>query len=236
MLYRLTLALLFISTTTIPNVSAATITGKIIYEGKQPKLRPIKMDADPVCLTHHSDKVMPKSISLSENNELKHVLVFVANGVPKKAYPPHAEQFILDQKGCMYEPPVFAVMTGQEVKILNPDGTLHNVHSLSKVNPEFNLAMPKFRTEVIKIFEKEELWFPIKCDVHPWMVTYGNVFSHPYYDTTDEKGMFTIENLPAGDYVIEARQQRLSPQKVNVTLAEGETKEINFTFSRPDGE
>jgi len=214
---------------------AAAITGVATYQGSKPKLREIKMDADPICLMKHGEVVYPQSIVLGENNELKNVFVQIVEGLPKKAYPIPSEPVVLDQKGCMYEPATFGVMVGQALKILNPDGTLHNVHCLSKINPEFNLAMPKFRTEVTRIFEKPELQFQIKCDVHPWMVTWGNVVDHPFFDVTDQTGRYSIENLPAGDYVIEAWQQRLSTQRVNVKIAEGENKEINFTFSRPDG-
>jgi len=214
---------------------AGTITGKVTYEGKHPKLREIKMDADPICLGLHSTTVYPQTITLSENSEMINVFVHVVSGLPKKKYPVPSEPKILDQAGCMYTPSVFGLMVGQPLKILNPDGTLHNVHSMSKKNPEFNIAMPKFRKEVSKTFKKKEFMFPIKCDVHPWMVAWASVLDHPYFDVSDEVGNFTIENLPAGEYVIEAWQQRLDPKRENITIAEGETKEVNFTFSRPDG-
>lgn len=222
------LQLIFIST-----AFSASITGQVIYDGKKPKLRPIKMDADPICLTHHSGEVVGQSITLGENNEMANVFIHIAEGVPNKDYPTPTEPVVLDQKGCMYDPPIFGIQVGQPLKILNPDGTLHNVHCLSKKNPEFNLAMPKFRKETTKTFKEEEFMFQIKCDVHPWMVTYGNVLKHPFYNVTGDDGKFTIDNLPAGTYVIEAVQQRLDPKRVSVTLAEGETKEVNFSFSRP---
>lgn len=214
---------------------AANITGKITYDGKRPKLRPIKMEADPICLTHQDNTVYPAPITLGENFEMGYVVVHISKGLPNKEYTPPTEPLVLDQKGCMYDPPVFGVMAGQPVKILNPDGTLHNVHSLAKKNPQFNIAMPKFRKEVTKQFDVPELMFPIKCDVHPWMVTHGNVFSHPFFDVTNEEGTYQIDNLPPGEYVIEAIQQRLEPKQVTVTLKEGETKTVDFKFSRPDG-
>ena len=217
-----------------PTAQSATIKGKIIYEGEKPKLKEIKMDADPICLGFHKEQTHPQTITLGENNEMANVFVHIVEGLPKKAWPVPIEPLVLNQKGCMYDPAVFGVMAGQPVKILNPDGTLHNVHALSKINPEFNLAMPKFRTEVTKIFDKPEFMFAIKCDVHPWMVTWGTVTDHPFFDTTDLTGTYEIKDVPAGTYVIEAWQQRLSPQRVNVTIAEGETKETDFKFSRPD--
>ncbi len=217
------------------SAQAAAIKGKVTYQGKRPKLRPIKMGADPVCLTKHADTVFPKTIILGPNMELKNVFLRIKDGLPKKKYPVPSEPKVLDQKGCIYTPAVMGIMAGQPLKILNPDGTLHNVHALPKVNPEFNVAMPKFRQEITKTFDKTEFMFEVKCDVHPWMTAYITVLDHPFYTTTGESGEYVIENLPPGEYVLEAWHQRLAPQLVTVSLAEGETKEIDFTFQRPDG-
>ena len=215
-------------------VGAATITGTVTYTGEMPKLRPIKMDGDPVCLTKHTEQVLPQVIELGEGGTLGNIFVHVTGGLPNQKHTAPAEEVVVTQAGCIYTPHVFGVMTGQTVKILNPDGTLHNVHAMSKVNPEFNLAMPKFRTEVTKTFDKPEMHVQLKCDVHPWMVAYMNVMEHPFFDTTEkEDGKFTIENLPAGTYEIEAWHEKLPAQKMSVTVAEGETQEVNFTFEPP---
>jgi len=215
------------------NTYGASVSGTVIYDGEKPKLRPIKMDADPICLTHHKDEVFPQTIELGENNEISNIFVRVKSGLPKTDYPTPAEEIVITQKGCMYSPHVVGVMVNQTVKIMNPDGTLHNVHALPKKNAEFNLAMPKFRTEVTKTFDKPEFMFPIKCDVHPWMGAWISVMTHPYFDVTEIDGKYTIDNLPAGEYELEAWQEKLGTQSATVTLAEDETKEINFTFSRP---
>jgi plastocyanin len=212
---------------------AGTITGTVNYEGEVPRFKPIKMEADPMCLTHHSGEVMPQSLILGEGQTMANVFVHIVSGVAKKAYPPPAQTAVIDQKGCMYDPHVLGVMVGQTVKILNPDGTLHNVHALSKVNPEFNLAMPKFRTEVEKKFEKPEFMFLLKCDVHPWMGAWISVMDHPYFNVTKPDGKFIINDLPAGNYEIEAWHEKLGVQKQTVTLADGESKELNFTFVKP---
>ncbi len=212
---------------------AASISGTITYDGKAPKFKPIKMDADPMCVAKHSGEVMPQSLILGEGNTMGNVFVHVTGGLPNKTFEAPAEPVTLDQKGCLYEPHILGVMVGQPVKILNPDGTLHNVHAISKVNPEFNLAMPKFRKETTKTFEKAEFMFPIKCDVHPWMVAWVSVMEHPYFSVTKEDGQFTLDNLPAGTYEIEAWHEKLGTKKMSITLTGDETKEADFTFSRP---
>lgn len=218
------------------NSFAASISGKVVYDGDVPKFKPIKMDADPICLTHHKDEVVPQTLMLGENKEMANVFVHITAGVPKKDYPVPTEPVIIDQLGCMYNPHVVGVRVGQTVKILNPDGTLHNVHSMSKNNPEFNLAMPKFRKEVTKVFDKEEFMFAMRCDVHPWMGAWVTVLNNPYFNVTKTDGLYTINDLPAGEYEIEAWHEKLGVMKEKVILADGEAKEINFTFSKPSKE
>ena len=217
----------------VSSVDAATISGIVKYEGAVPKFKEIKMDADPLCMEKHTNAVYPQTLVLGEGSAMANVFVHVKSGLPGKAYAVPAEPVVLDQNGCFYEPHVFGVMVGQPLKILNPDGTLHNVHAMSKINPEFNLAMPKFRTETTKVFDKAEFMFAFKCDVHPWMLAWGSVMSHPFFATTKQDGKFTIDNLPAGTYEIEAWQEKLGAQTASVTVAEGETKEVSFTFSKP---
>ena len=215
------------------NLQAATISGTIKFDGEAPKFKEIKMDADPICLTHHKEAVLPQSLILGEGGAMGNVFVYVKSGLPKKDFAAPQDPVVIDQKGCMYDPHVVGVMVGQTVKILNPDGTLHNVHALSKVNAEFNMAMPKFRTEVTKIFDKAEFMFAVKCDVHPWMGAWLAVMPHPYFNVTKTDGKFEIANLPAGTYEIEAWHEKLGTKTASVTVAEGETKTVDFTFAAP---
>jgi plastocyanin len=224
-------AVLFLASTTA--ASAATISGVVTFDGEAPKFKEIKMDADPICLTHHTGPVYPQTLVLGEGNTLGNVFVYVKSGYEKKAYPVPTEPVILDQKGCQYDPHVVGAMVGQTIKILNPDGTLHNVHATSKINPEFNLAMPKFRTETTKIFDKAEFMFAMKCDVHPWMGAWVSIMDNPFFSTTKADGKFTIANLPAGNYEVEAWHEKLGTKTVKITVTADETKEENFVFAKP---
>ncbi len=213
---------------------AATISGTIKYEGDIPKFKEIKMEADPICLTHHTEPIYPETLVLGEGNTLGNVFVYVKSGISKTDFPVPPDPVVLDQKGCLYTPHVIGVRAGQKVKILNPDGTLHNVHALCKINPEFNLAMPKFRTETEKVFDKPEFMFSIKCDVHPWMGAWVTVMDHPFFSVTNADGKFSLDGLPAGTYEIEAWHEKLPAQTQTITIAEGETKDSNITFTKPE--
>jgi len=75
--------------------------------------------------------------------------------------------------------------------------------------------------------------FTVKCDVHPWMQSYIGVFSHPFFAVTKPDGKFSLANLDAGTYEIEAWHERLGTQKATVTLGAGDTKPVGFKFSPP---
>jgi len=213
-------------------LGTASIRGTVHFEGDVPTLKPIKMNADPGCAKKHATEPKSEALVLGQGKTIGNVFLHIKGGLPAANYAPPAEPAVLDQVGCRYVPHVLGVMKGQPVKILNSDGLLHNVHALAKVNKVFNTAMPASRTEVEVEFTDEEFMFKIKCDVHPWMNTFVSVMSHPFFDVTGESGSFEIGNLPPGSYEIEAWHEKLGTQLLTAEVADGQTVELDITFSR----
>jgi plastocyanin len=216
-------------------VAASSITGTVTFDGKAPALKPLAMEADPVCVKQHSGKPVPNEmLVLGNGNTMGNIMVWVSKGLPAgKTWPVPSTPVILDQNGCQYRPHVMGIMVGQPYKILNSDPTDHNVHTLPKVNTPFNRAMPRTLKEATTKFDKPEPVFQVKCDVHPWMSAYIGVFAHPFYSVTSTDGKFTISGLDPGTYEITAWHERLGTQTASITVGANETKTQNFKFAVP---
>ena len=211
--------------------AGGSITGTITFEGKAPKMKPLKVDADPICVANNEIAPKKEWLILDENKGVKNVLVFITEGL-NIDYSPPEEPMVIDQKGCIYSPHVLGIMAGQQLDILNNDGTLHNIHALPKVNKEFNKAQPRSKKKLSVKFEKPEAPFKIKCDVHPWMGAYIGVFDHPCFAVSGDDGTYIISDLKPGEYVIEAWHEKLGSQTANVTVSDSAAHQ-NFTFKKP---
>ncbi len=210
----------------------ANLTGKAVFKGTAPKAENIKMDADNVCKKAHTAPVPKGDVVVSSKGELANVFIYVKEGVKKESIPADKPAAItFDQHGCMYTPHVFGVRVGQGIKILNSDPTLHNVHALPKSNAGFNMGMATKGQTIEKSFTKPETMVRIKCDVHGWMTAYVGVLDHPYFGVSDANGGFSIANLPAGEYTLEAWHEKLGTKTAKVTVTDaGASAPVEFTF------
>ena len=214
-------------------LAASTVTGTVTFDGKVPALRPLAMEAEPVCMKMHGGKpVANEMLALGSGNAMGNILVWVNKGLPAgKSYPAPKTPVTIDQHGCQYVPHVMGIMVGQPYRILNSDGILHNIHTLPKINPAFNRGQPATVKEMTTSFPKPETIFQVKCDVHPWMNAYIGVYTHPFFSVTKTDGKFTIAGLDAGTYEIAAWHEKLGTQTATVTVSGSDTKMQNFKFT-----
>jgi hypothetical protein len=213
-----------------PKAATATIKGTIKYTGAPVTNPKIKMGADPYCDSKHPTPVFDESIVVGEGGTLENVFVYVKSGLEGQTFPTPTEPVVFDQRDCMYHPHIFGIMTHQDLEIVNSDATLHNVHASPTNSPEFNVGMPSQGMKVKKNFKKSEVMVHIKCEVHPWMSAYCGVLDHPYFTVAMKGGTFELPKIPAGTYTIEAWHEKLGTQTQQVTVTDGGTAEVNFTF------
>jgi hypothetical protein len=210
--------------------TAGAITGNVKFEGTPPVFRPIDMSAEAACVQANPTPVTPPVILLGQHGALANVVVYVKSGLASYRFETPKDPAVLDQKSCMYEPRVLALMTNQPLEVKNADPTTHNVHPIPRVNRPWNRSIGAGEAPYITTFSHPELAIPVVCNIHPWMRAYVFVFANPYFDVTTKSGSFDLPNLPPGTYTIEAWHERLGSQDVSVTIAPKQSQSISFIF------
>lgn len=208
---------------------SATVQVTVKFSGSAPAAKAVKMDADPVCRQQHARAVSSEDVVVNGNGTLKNVFVYVKEGV-KGAYPAPAIGVTLNQEGCWYMPHVFGLQVNQPLEILNSDATLHNVNVKPAANAPFNIAQPVAKMKTTKKFAKPEVMVKFKCNVHPWMNAYAGVLEHPFFGVSSDAGTATLSGLPAGTYIVETWHEVYGTQVRSVTLGDGESTSIEFSY------
>jgi len=209
---------------------SVSITGKVLFQGTPPAMKPIDMAGVKECAEKHADPVQEETVVVNPNGTLKNVIVSISQGLqPGANFPVPANPVELDQEGCIYKPHVVAMMTGQQLDIRNSDPFMHNVHFLANNNPAFNQAQPNKGVLPVNNLKSPEN-FHVKCDVHGWMGATIAVFDHPFFAVTGDDGTFKIEDLPPGDYKIKAWQEQFGEIEQDIKVQQGKPSTIDFSY------
>ena len=132
------------------------------------------------------------------------------------------------QKDANFDPHVLPVVVGTTVRWPNEDDIYHNVFSMSETNP-FDLGYYK-KEKVPEVRFDHVGKVDVFCAIHSKMHCIILVLPNPYFAAADEKGRFTIRNVPAGTYKLKAWHERLPAQTKEIVVpAEGEVK-IDFAL------
>lgn len=204
----------------------ANIKGVISFEGVVPARKKLVL---PNGCNQKTDGLA--NDILIKNGKLQNVLIRVTKGLEGKTFseiPTEVAQ--LDQRGCQYHPRLLAVRVGQKVDFINSDPIFHNIRSITTVNKNFNLPMPKKDQRISMTFDKPEIFMQSKCSVHPWMGAHIAVMDHPYFAVSDEQGHFEIKNLPAGTYTIEAWHEVFGVETKEIKIENEKEMSLDFSF------
>jgi len=221
-------------------VSAAgegKISGTVKLDGAAPHMKGIDMSKDPYCVkAHASDPAHLETVVVGANGALQNVVLYISDGLTGGALTEvPTDEPVFDQKNCMYTPHVLALDINQKFKVVTSDQTAHNIHPLPNpmVNVGWNQSQPPGAPPVEKSWKAVEV-IPVQCNIHPWMHGWFVVVKGPYA-TTDDKGNYTINNVPPGSYTVTAWHetdtalaQTTLTQKV--TVASGAAATADFTF------
>ena len=214
----------------VVQTATGTIKGHVRLTGKLPGNSVIRMGVDPKCGELNKGKqAVDEIVRATADGSLGNVFVRLEGKFPKTPVP--STPVVIDQSSCFYLPRVTGMMLGQTLQVKNSDNFLHNVHSVSDHENQFNVAQA--RAGVVDNFKpkNEEVMMRLGCEVHRWMKAYVGVVTNPYFATTDASGNFTIARVPPGTYTIDAWQERYGAVKKTVTVTAGGTATVDFTYT-----
>ena len=136
----------------------------------------------------------------------------------------------IDQIKRTYVPHVLAVLVGSEVEFRNSDNDLHNIHARQGGRKIFNFGIP-FQQKVRKALKQEGI-VTLLCDVHPEMSAFVVVTQNPFFTKPDEKGNYTIANIPPGTYTLKTWHENLKPETKEIKVSEGGNVRADFELRR----
>jgi hypothetical protein len=214
--------------------TAGAIRGTIHYTGGRPPRKAVDMSSDPACVgarnDAHEGKAYDESLVVGPHGGLGNVFVYVKSGLEGKQFAVPSTPVTIDQQGCWFHPRVMGIQVNQELKVVNSDPVTHNIHPMAQINREWNHSQGPGDPPLERRFVKPEVMIPVKCNIHNWMHALIGVVDNPYFAVTKDDGSFEIKDLPPGTYTLEATQEDLGTQELQVTVAPHETAAAKFTF------
>jgi plastocyanin len=214
----------------VDQATAGSISGHIRYVGRKPARKMVDMSGDPACVEAHHGKAYDESLVVNPNGTLANVFVYVKSGLEGKTFETPTTAVTIDQHGCWFHPRVLGIQTGQKLEVVNSDPVTHNIHPQAQINREWNHSQGAGDPPLARKFLKPEVMIRVKCNIHSWMHAFIGVVDNPYFAVTGGDGNFQINNLPPGNYVIEAWTETLGTQQMNVTVPASGKAESSFVF------
>ena len=210
---------------------AGTVRGRALFDGPAPERKPIPGALAASDCHADATPILEEDVVVHDG-ALAGVFVSIRKVPPGVAVPaPAGDPFVLDQRTCTYFPHVGAVQAGRPVVARNSDPTGHNVHLYANKNTGVNSTIQPGGADLALSLPSPEK-VRLGCDIHPWMSADLYVVEHPWFDVSAVDGRFTIADLPAGTYELEATHAKLGRGRSDAFAVAGGTEvEVTFTFS-----
>jgi hypothetical protein len=206
--------------------NGGNIEGVVELEGAAP--------ADPIITPKSELKYcgtsLPANKYVIKDKKIANVVVYIEDIKAGGAIPPEA--VTLTNKKCAFVPHVAVGFKGNKFIERNDDTIFHNIHTYIGGRTMYNIGLPEKGSSVTKPLKKTGV-IEVTCDSHTWMHGYIYVSDNPYAVVTNEKGEFSLKNIPPGTYTVEAWHEALGKVKVaNVKVASGKSSNIRIEYKK----
>jgi len=170
-------------------------------------------------------------VSVDRGKNLKNLIVYLepANAAARAAN----GEALVRQKGRVFRPGLTVIVQGGKVGYINDEekNIDHNIYSLSKIK-KFDLGLlGKGKRKDVEFTKSGTVKY--YCSVHKNMEGTVVVVPSPFYALLKKPGAFSIDNVPAGDWVVKTavshRRYAATPVPVSVS---GDVGDITVSIGR----
>ncbi|MBI3794102.1 MAG: hypothetical protein HY280_05175 [Nitrospinae bacterium] len=214
------------------------ITGQIKFAGTAPKLDPIKVQKNQdFC----GNSVAAEGLQVNGGG-VKFGVVYIEKIAAGKAIDRAGKTDLAETK-CVFRPHVIAVVKGTDISINNDDTILHNINISIDGIQRYNKGQPK-QNQILVTKLRNVGVADMTCDSHTHMKGWGVVLDHPYFSVSNDKGEFSIGQVPAGKYNLKMWHENWKVKNLDddgrpiydtailqtkeVTVTAGGTASVNF--------
>ena len=153
---------------------------------------------------------------LSETtNDLGSTVIYLLP-VDSASVPTKPMRSSLVMTGRSFAPRLRVVTPGSRVEFPNQDPFSHNTFSTTK-GAQFDLGLYPAGKSKDALFKQSGV-FPVYCNIHPRMTAFVVVAPTPWVAQAGNDGRWTIENVPAGRYVLHAWNERAKETETVVVV------------------
>jgi hypothetical protein len=187
------------------------VKGVVKFPGTAPEAKPEPGMADhkdkAVCMAGGGKNVVQQKW-LVKDGLVENVIVSLAPADGKKFKEDEAlkKKFAkatieLDQPFCQFVPHAIGIYAEvQPLMVKNSASIPHNTKiSGTPDNPQINKNLGKGEKAGPYTFVMQGPPLLVQCDVHNWMTAKIITFEHPYFARTNDKGEFSIANVPVDE-------------------------------------
>ena len=172
--------------------------------------------------------------TVSESRGLKDTVIKLVDIKKGKPFSNRIQKLVMNR--CHIPKYVIGIRNGETLLLENTDPIRHEVATYEfterGVDQRSHRPVDANTSQVRDVFVKQKTEkFLIKCNLHPFLQSRGVMVDNPYYAITNEKGNFSIKDIPPGTYKVIAWHPFIPNKIGTITIEPGKQSKIDFEFN-----
>ncbi|MEQ8790728.1 MAG: hypothetical protein RIC55_30805 [Pirellulaceae bacterium] len=152
-------------------------------------------------------RIRDESLVVGKMGGIKNVVVTLHRERGEEPPPIHdsydeaaKREIALDFTGFRLKPHIALLRTTQSLVLSNKDAVGHGFRLPAVDNYAIAQVLPPGEKRNYSLRARERLPILVSNPIHPWITGVVVVQDHPYMAVTDDRGAFTLGNLPTGEW------------------------------------